>query len=134
MTEIFRPKPASPADLLTRAANLIWQQGYNPAAPHDPGPGYSLSSALCAVTSCDPSGRHTDLCEELHRRVAGYLYLTGQATAGRPYLPDTVDSWEAHSPGEGRPTQQAAAGVLALAASALDVADEQLREAPKATS
>lgn len=126
MTE--NPSTSGHAELLAAAANLIRRHGYNPAAPHDPGPGYSVTSALCTAAECGTSGRHIGLCEELHGQVAGYLYLTGQAVTGRLYLPDTVDLWEAYSPGEGWRSKPEAEGVLAAASKALTAAVRQQHE------
>jgi hypothetical protein len=88
-------------------------------------PGYSLSSALCAVTGCDPSARHIPDCEDLHGRVAGYLYLTGRAWSRESYLPNVIQSWEDCRPGEGWRTQAEAAGVLDHAGAVLTRAGHQ---------
>ena len=88
------------AALLRFAADLIRRGGYNPR-PADGDPGYSLSSALCAVTGCDPGARHIPDCEDLHRRVAGYLYLTGRAWS-RESLPCRPSSRTGRITGRGR--------------------------------
>lgn len=118
ITDISAARSRQASDLLNSAAALIRRDGYNPSRPADPGPGYSVSTAICTAAGCDPGGRHTDHCEALHGRVAGYLYLTGRVTTGipRPYLPDVVAAWESFRPGEGWRTQAEAAGILARAA------------------
>ena len=58
-------------ELLRKAAQLIRDAGYKPWAPAGSEPGYSLSTALCTVTGCDPSGRHNPACLALHTRLAG---------------------------------------------------------------
>jgi hypothetical protein len=72
------------------AADLIRAGGYNLCKPEDSAPGYSVSTALCTVTGGSPSTRHIPGCEDLHGRVAGYLYLTGRISTGRTYLPNAV--------------------------------------------
>jgi hypothetical protein len=111
----------SPAEagLLRLAADLIRRDGYNPAKPADSGPGLSLSTALCTVTDCDPSGRHIPACAALHDRVAGYMYLTGRAWSARSYLPDVILNWEEYRPGEGWRSQAEAVRVLDHAAAVL---------------
>jgi hypothetical protein len=119
------------AALLRLAAELIRSHGYNPSKPADSGPGHSLSTALCAVTGCDPAGRHIRPCEGLHDRVAGYLFLTGRATAGRTYLPGVLEVWEDYSPGEGWRSQDEAISVLDHAAAILTQAGDEI-PAPRA--
>jgi hypothetical protein len=112
------------AALLRFAADLIRGGGYNPR-PADGNPGYSLSSALCTVTGCDPSARHIPDCEDLHGRAAGYLYLTGRAWSRESYLPNVIQGWEDYRPGEGWRTQAEAADVLDHAGAVLTRAGNQ---------
>jgi len=86
------------AELFREAAGLISHRGYKPWAPAGDEPGYSLSTALCAVTSCDPSGRHTPPCAALHAQLAGYLYMSGRIASGGAYLPAVVAAWEEYDP------------------------------------
>jgi hypothetical protein len=113
------------AALLRFAADLIRRDGYNPSKPADSGPGHSLSSALCTVTGCQPGARHIPGCQELHGRVAGYLYLTGRSRSAQPYLPTVIQDWEEYRPGEGWRTQAEAADVLDHAGAVLTRAGNQ---------
>ena len=116
------------AALLRFAADLIRRDGYNPR-PDRISPGHSLSSALCTVTGCDPGGRHIPDCEDLHGRVAGYLYLTGRAWSRESYLPTLIQDWEDYRPGEGWRTQAEAADVLDHAGAVLTRAGHQPADA-----
>jgi hypothetical protein len=107
------------AVLLSLAAHLIRRSGYNHAAPADPGPGHSASSALCQVTMCDPGQRHAEDCEALHRRLAGYLYLTGRVSGPADYMPWVVERWEIPAPGGAPRAAPEVAAVLDQAAAVL---------------
>jgi hypothetical protein len=104
------------AELLRQAAQLIRAAGYKPWAPAGSEPGYSLSTALCTVTGCDPSGRHNPACLALHTRLAGYLYLSGRTTAAGDYLPAVVAIWEEYDPPRGRPSGGEVIAILEHAA------------------
>lgn len=109
--------------LIRQAAALIRRDGYNLWAPASSRPGHSLSSALCAVAGCDPATRHIPACEDLHGRVAGYLYLAGLAGTGRDYLPRVVEAWEEYDPRSGPHGQDEILAVLERAAAALELSE-----------
>jgi hypothetical protein len=104
------------AELLRQAAQLIRDAGYKPWAPAGSEPGYSLSTALCTVTDCDPSSRHSPACLALHSRLAGYLYLSGRTTEAGDYLPAVVAIWEEYDPPRGRRTGADVIAILEHAA------------------
>jgi hypothetical protein len=116
------------AGLIRRAAALIRAQGYNPSSPADSGPGYSASSALCAAVGCnDPHLRHSPDCEGLHRRVVGYLYLTGQVSTPGTYMPRVLETWEEYQLGSGYRDQAEVLIVLERSAAILAAEAETAR-------
>jgi hypothetical protein len=116
------------AGLIRRAAALIRAHGYNPSSPADSGPGYSVSSALCAAVRCnDPHLRHSPDCEDLHRRVVGYLYLTGQVRTPGTYMPRVLETWEEYQLGSGSRDQAEVLTVLERSAAILAAAAEAAR-------
>jgi hypothetical protein len=109
------------ADLIRNAAATIRTHGYNPSSPADSGPGYSASSALCAAICCnDPHLRHSLDCEDLHRRIVGYLYLTGHVTTLGTYAPLILSNWEEYRAGVGYQDQEEVLTVFERTAAILD--------------
>lgn len=85
-------EPEATAEMFTRAAELVRTQGHNAYGNDDPNPGISISQALRAVAHARLDAEqfgyvgphHVDeLVDELENRLAGVLYLLGQAQ-GKP--------------------------------------------------
>ena len=90
--------PADLAALYRHAAQLIVDRGYDPYDEYEGAKGISIPTALHLAASghvTDPRDA-ADLTEELETRLAGVLYVTGQAfyRTGIRDLSDAVGSWE----------------------------------------
>ena len=121
--------PAAFAALYRHAAQLILDRGYDPYDDYERAEGISIGTALrlaAAARVTDPRDV-ADLAEELETRLAGVLYVTGQAfyRTGIRDLSDTATSWERASVRiyaslkHRSRTQAEATAVLELAASML---------------
>ena len=90
--------PADLAALYRRAAEIIRDRGYDPYDEYEHAQGISIGAALKLAASAvrDDWRDVADLAEELETRLAGVLYVTGQAfyRTGIRDLSDTVASWE----------------------------------------
>ena len=109
MTTTVTPEPAvwqsrdelTPADmaaLYRQAAEIIRTRSYDQYDEYEHAHGVSITTALRLAASrpvTDPRDA-ADLAEELETRLAGVLYVTGQAfcRTGIRDLSDTVASWE----------------------------------------
>ena len=109
MTTTVTPEPAlwqsrdglTPADfaaLYRQAAEIIRARGYDRYDEYEHASGVSIGTALALAAAAhvtDPRDA-ADLTEELETRLAGVLYVTGQAycRTGIRDLSDTVASWE----------------------------------------
>jgi hypothetical protein len=123
--------PADLAALYRRAAEIIRVRGYDPYDDYEQATGISMTTALNLAAAghvTDPRDV-ADLAEELETRLAGVLYVTGQAfyRTGIRDLSDTAASWErasvrvyASTKLRSR-TQAEATAVLELAAAMLGI-------------
>jgi hypothetical protein len=90
--------PADFAALYRQAAEIIRTRSYDQYDEYEGAEGVSITTALrlaAAERHADPRDA-ADLTEELETRLAGVLYVTGQAfyRTGIRDLSDTVASWE----------------------------------------
>ena len=90
--------PADFAALYRHAAEIIRTSGYDPYDDYEYAHGVSIGTALAsaAMARTRDSADASDLTEELETRLAGVLYVTGQAfyRTGIRDLSGTVASWE----------------------------------------
>ena len=95
------------AAFLRQAAHFLRTYGYSAFPENEGESGYSLGMVLCLSTRCTDSPAeasqnpgHTVICDEVRRRLVGYLYLTGDAitTHHGGSLADEIEWWERNPP------------------------------------